>query len=69
MKDYTEDGVSGCCINPTSIDEMVNAIKKMKENESFRKQCGHNNFLAAKYYDGKNTDEIMKKVYGDIVTY
>ena len=63
IKDYTEDGVSGCCINPTDIDEMVKSIKRMRDDDEFREKCGANNFKTAKTFDIRNTDEIMKNVY------
>lgn len=64
IKDYTEDGVSGCCVNPTDVDEMVKAIKRMHDDGIFRKQCASNNWKTAKTFDIKNTDEIMQKIYG-----
>lgn len=64
IKDYTEDGVSGCCVNPTSVDEMVSAIKKMHRDKGFRDMCASNNWKTAKTFDIKNTDEIMQKIYG-----
>jgi len=66
IKDYTEDGVSGCCINPTDVDEMVNAIKRMRDDEKFRKKCGSNNFKTAKTFDIRNTNTIMTEAYNDI---
>ena len=64
IKDYTEDGISGCCIDPTDVAEMVRAIEKMHSNEEFRKRCSANNWEKAKTFDIKNTEEIMKNVYG-----
>ena len=63
IKDYTEDGVSGCCVNPTDINEMISAIKRMHQDRSFREKCASNNWKTAKTFDIKNTDEIMKKIY------
>lgn len=68
IKDYTEDGVSGCCIDPTDVDVMVRAIKRMHDDENFRKQCASNNWKTAKTFDIKNTDEIMQKIYGGVQT-
>lgn len=36
MKDYTENGKTGYCIEPKSINEMIDAINSMKLNSSFR---------------------------------
>lgn len=64
MKDYTEDGVSGCCIkNPTDVEEMIGAIKKIYKDIEFRKNCGNNNKIMAKKFDIKNTDKVMRQVY------
>ena len=67
IKDYTEDGVSGCCINPMDVDQMINAIKKMRNNDNFRSECGFNNIISAKKFDIKNTEKIMKKLYGEFM--
>lgn len=66
IKDYTEDGISGCCISPDSLEEMVNAIYKMKTDIEFRKKCGANNEILAKTFDIKNTNNIMMKVYKEL---
>ena len=66
IKDYTQDGISGCCVNPKDVYAMVRAIKKMRYHQAFRKRCGENNVLTAKTFDIENTNKIMKKVYGSI---
>lgn len=63
IKDYTENEVSGCCVEPTSVDEMVTAIKKMRDNREFRKFCSSNNWKTAKAFDVRNTNKIMSKIY------
>ena len=63
IKDYTEDGVSGYCINPTNVDAMVKAIKHMHDDETFRNNCASNNFKTAKTFDIRHIDEIMSDVY------
>lgn len=63
IKDYTEDGVSGCCVDPKNVDEMVAAIRKMRDNSSFRLECGENNRRIAKMFDIGNTDAIMRDLY------
>ena len=35
MKDYTKDGVSGCCMDPYSVEEMCSAIQKLYKDKSF----------------------------------
>lgn len=68
IKDYTMDCVSGCCIDPTSVEQMVAAIKKMRDDEEFRAKCGANNILTAQNFDIRNTDEIMQNLYSEILT-
>ncbi|MCC8136719.1 MAG: glycosyltransferase [Clostridiales bacterium] len=65
MKDYTVDGETGICLkDPMSIEEMKNAILKMKGDEEFRKICSSNNIKIAKEYDVTNSDAIMRENYG-----
>lgn len=66
IRDYTKNGVSGCSINPKSVDEMVSAIVKMRDNILFREECGKNNRKSVKPYDIRNTNEIMRDVYSII---
>lgn len=64
MKDYTEDGKSGVCIDdPTSADAMAKAIVKMYHDPDFRESCGTWNYEEAKKFDINRTDEIMSEVY------
>ena len=66
MKDYTEDGVTGCCIDPNSVDEMCDAILKMKNNSQFRQECGNNNILIAREYDISESLKVIKNVYEEV---
>lgn len=66
IKDYTEDGVSGCCVDPVNVDAMVGAIKKMHDDEAFRERCASNNRRTVKTFDIRNTNEIMSEVYRGI---
>ncbi|QFJ56086.1 glycosyltransferase [Pseudobutyrivibrio xylanivorans] len=63
IRDYTEDGVSGCCINPSDVAAMVNAIKRMRDDMEFRNSCAANNSRTAKIFDIRNTNEIMEQVF------
>ena len=63
IKDYTEDGVSGCCVDPVNVDAMVAAITRMRNDDSFRKICASNNIKTVKTFDVRNTNEIMSEVY------
>lgn len=63
IKDYTEDEISGCCINPKSVDEVANAINKMYEDKDFRKKCVKNNIETVKKYDKENVRKFLKGIY------
>ena len=63
IKDYTEEGVSGCCVDPRSIKDMARAIKKMHDDSAFRENCSLNNIRTAKIFDINNTNEIMRRIY------
>ena len=62
IKDYAKDGVTGCCINPLSVDEMCSAIVKMLNNGNFRKECGSNNIEVVKRFDILNSCAIMQDI-------
>ena len=47
IKDYTEEGVSGCCVDPRSIKDMARAIKKMHDDSAFT------NEIMRRIYSGK----------------
>lgn len=63
IRDYTEDDVSGCCIDPFSVDGMVAAIKRMRDDKAFRIKCGSNNIKKVKKYDKNNSNAIMAEIY------
>ncbi len=63
IKDYTKNGVSGCCINPKDVDEMITAIMRIRDDKLFRNECSANNIDTAKLFDIKQTESIMRTVY------
>lgn len=65
LKDYTEEGVTGCCVNPRSVDEMRTAIAKMYADKTFCRKCGENNMRIARNYD---LERSMAAVW-DIIGY
>ena len=66
MRDYTKDGVTGCCVDPTEISSVQQAILKMYSDMEFRNRCAKNCIEAVKPYDIRNTSKIMKSVYNSI---
>ena len=64
MKDYTQDGVTGCCLsNPLDVDAMVKSILKMRVDKAFRKQCSANNVEIAKNFDLSVSIKAMATIY------
>lgn len=67
MKDYTENGVSGCCIEPDNVDQVAHAICKMYMDSEFRMSCGRRNMETVKKYDIKLSNKIMKNIYSAVM--
>lgn len=65
IKDYTEDGVTGCCVDPRSVEEVKKAILKMYEDKEFRGKCGKNNVQSARRFDILETQKIMNTLYSN----
>lgn len=63
IKDYTENEVSGICVNPNFIDEIVNAINRMYDDADFRKKCSINNIKTVEKYGKNKVRELLKEVY------
>lgn len=63
IKDYTEEGISGCCVDPKSVKDMVSAIRKMHDDKGFRERSSLNNIRTAQAFDIHRTNEIMRRIY------
>lgn len=63
IKDYTKDGISGCCVNPLNLNDMIYAIDKMYSNQEFRKKCSSHNLETVKTFDLEKSKEAMRKIY------
>lgn len=63
IKDYTENNVSGCSIDPTSVDEVVLAINKMYNDKKFRDNCSKNNLETVKIYSKQEVKNLLRKIY------
>ena len=63
IKDYTKDGISGCCVNPLNLNDMIYAIDKMYSNQEFRKKCSSHNLETVKTFDLEKNKEAMRKIY------
>ena len=68
IKDYTEDGVTGCCIkNPLDVDAFASAIKRMLDRD-FREKCGKYNINVAYIFSSGASKEKMKEIYNAILS-
>lgn len=68
IQDYTEDGVTGCCIkNPLDVSAFVQAIKRMKYDLVFRKECANMNKIIAEKFSLDNSRNEMRKIYGTLM--
>lgn len=63
IKDYTENGVSGICVNPNSIDEIAKAISIMYDDADFRYKCSNNNIKTVEKYGKNKVRELLEEVY------
>ena len=63
IRDYTQNEVSGYCVNPRDVNEIIIAIERMYYDFEFRKMCAENNKIIVKDFDIQNTRKIMTKIY------
>lgn len=63
IRNYTQSNISGCCVNPKSIDEIINAILKMYNNKSLRISCSKNNVQTVQKYSKENVRKFLEEVY------
>lgn len=66
IKDYTRDGITGCCVDPHSAESVSNAIEYMYLHPKEREQYAYNNMKIARKYDISRTDKIMRKLYHEL---
>lgn len=65
IKDYAKNGISGYCVNPISVEEMCEAINRMKTDKGFRDRCGVNNVNIAKQFDVLKSAKIIEEIYSE----
>lgn len=66
IKDYTQDGVTGACINnPLDVNAFVTAIVKMQD-KTFREKCGRNNIAIVNKFSLEASKDKMKLIYQEI---
>lgn len=67
IKDYTAQGVSGCCVDPTKVDQVAEAIQKVCNDTEFCIQCGKNNRKTVQAFDIRKTEGFMKQIYIEVM--
>lgn len=64
IKDYTQDGVTGCCLsNPLDVEAMVLAILKMRNDVIFCEKCACNNICIAERFDVHKSISLTMQIY------
>ena len=63
IKDYLEEGVTGCGIMPNSEESVCEAIVKMYNDKEFREKCISNNLEYVKKFDIANSSKRMEQLY------
>lgn len=64
IKDYTEDGVSGVCVqNPLDVDEMKKAILRMRDDADLRENVTVNNKKTVEKFSLEASKNVMNEIY------
>ena len=63
IKDYTQNEVTGYCIDRFDIQGFKEGIEKLVYNEELRRKIGKYNQKIVERYDLKNVEKIMKQIY------
>lgn len=66
IKDYTQNGKTGYCIDRFDIQGFKKGIEKLVNNKKLRIEIGNYNQKIAEKYDSKNSRKIMEKVYKEM---
>lgn len=67
IKDYTEDGVSGVCVqNPLDVDEMKKAILRMRDDADLRENVTVNNKKTVEKFSLEASKNVMNEIYEKI---
>ena len=57
----------GCWVNPLKVDEIVKAVKKMKEDVDFYKKCKENLKPAKERLCWNNEKKVLKEAYRKVI--
>ena len=67
MKDYTADGVSGCCnAKARDIQFMQNAIFRMHIDTNLCKKCGFNNQETVRQFALQTSINAVAQIYNNL---
>lgn len=67
IRDYTKDGETGYCLEPFDVNGFARAMDKLAADEKLRKKIGNHNLMVVRNFDIKIVNDIMRKIYIDIV--
>lgn len=63
IKDYSENGKTGCSCAPKDVNGVAEGIDKCVMNPEWRKEVGQYNQIIAQKFDISEVQEKMKKIY------
>ena len=63
VRDYTEDGETGFCLEPFDVDGFAEAMDKLAGDAKLRQKMGKHNLEAVKGFDIEIVSKIMEKIY------
>lgn len=66
IKDYTENGKTGFCLDPFDIDGFSNAIETLAKSSELRATIGKYNQEVVRNFDIEKVEEIMNRIYNEI---
>ena len=66
LEDVTENGKSGYTCEPDNVDAFVEGIRKLKENDSFRKEASRNNFETVKKFCVSETKKEVERIIASL---
>lgn len=63
IKDYTEHGKTGYCLQPFDVNGFANAMNELAESFELRKKIGKHNQEVVKKFDIENVNKAMYEIY------
>ena len=67
IRDYTENGKTGCTVLPHDVDGFAEAIDKMYREKEFREECGNYNMSVVRLFDINNTKNVVYDILSKVL--